>query len=155
VNPGPDRNAQIGDRLTHCLGASNRSGGTVERSEKPVAGRLDLTASKPIQLEPCPLVVLQKQLAPGGIAKPPELRGRVHNVGEEHGREHAVAVCRRAEDAGACELDCLVRLVPDDRGIVTRRNVVDVVDSEFAHVARVGLHTQATPEDDALVVDLA
>ena len=75
VNPGPDRNAQIGDRLTHCLGASNRSGGTVEGSEKAIAGRLDLAPSKPVQLEPCPLVVLQEQLTPRGIAKPPEMRG--------------------------------------------------------------------------------
>ena len=40
VNPGPDRNAQIGDRLTHGLGASNRSGGMRrvifdERSRRP------------------------------------------------------------------------------------------------------------------------
>jgi len=140
MNPSSNRDAESGDRSANRPRASNRTGGTVEHRKESIACRLYLAPSKTVQLQPHLMVMLQEQLAPGRIAKPPEMRGRVHDIGAQHRGEHAISVGRRREDPGARELDRLERLIPDYRGIVTGRNVIDVVHSDFAHLAGVGFH---------------
>jgi hypothetical protein len=75
VNPRPNRDTQPRDRGTDRTRASDRTGGTVEDGKEAIASRLNLAPSKPVQLHTHLMVVLEEQLAPGGIAKPPQMRG--------------------------------------------------------------------------------
>jgi hypothetical protein len=70
-------------------------------------------------------------------------------------RTDAIAVGRHGENPGRGDLYRLKSRVADDRRIVTRRNIVNVVDSEFAHFASVRLDAEATLENNTQVMDLA
>ena len=75
VNPGANRDAEVGDRGTNLPGASNCSGGTIEHGEKSIPGSLNLAPSKAVEGEPNLTIMLKEQLSPGGIAEPLEMRG--------------------------------------------------------------------------------
>ena len=69
--------------------------------------------------------------------------------------EHAISFCRHREDPRAGELDRLERLVADHPRIVTGRNVIDVVDADFARFARIAFHMEPPAEHNPLMMDLA
>ena len=81
MNPGPNRDTKMGDRSTNRPRASNRARRTVEHRQESVASRLNLAPSKTVKLLPHLAVMLEQQLAPRGIAQPPEMRGRIHDIG--------------------------------------------------------------------------
>ena len=99
--------------------------------------------------------MLEQQLAPGRIAEALEVRGRIHDIGEEQRGERAISVGRSGVEAGAGELECLERFVSDNPGVMTGREVVHVVNSNLQHVARVGFDMELPAEDNALMVDFA
>ena len=155
VNPGANRDTEIIDRGGNRPGASNRACWPVEDGKKSIAGSMNLASAKLIELEPHLAVMRQQQLAPGGIPEPLKLRSRVHDIGEEHGGEHAIPISRRGKDPRASELDCLERFAPDNPGIVTGRNVIDIVDHQVGRLTRIALHMELSPKDDTLMMDLA
>ena len=87
-----DRAEGFVDRL--C--ASDRAGGTVEGREEPVTRRLDLSSFEPVERSTDELVVLGEELSPSGVPDLGRAVGRADDVGEEHGREHAVMSRSRA-----------------------------------------------------------
>src|SRR6202035_2548642 len=117
VNPRANRDTEPRDRSSDRPRASDRSRGAVEHCEESIAGGLYLAPSKAVQLEPHLMVMLQQQLAPGRVAKPPQMRGRVHDIGAQYRGEHAIAVGWRRINPGTRELDRLERLVSRDRCI--------------------------------------
>ena len=72
------------------LGAADRSGRPVERGKEPVAGRLHLDATEPSELRAHALVVRSQELLPSRVPEFGCLLGRIHDVGEQNRREHAV-----------------------------------------------------------------
>ena len=60
--------------------------------EEPVAGGVDLAAAKTVQLVADHGVVPVEQHAPLPVAQLHGAVGRTDDVGEQHGREHAVGV---------------------------------------------------------------
>jgi hypothetical protein len=86
--------------------------------------------------------MLQEQLAPSLIAKPLEMRGRVYDIGAQHRGEYAISMRWCRIKPRAREFDCLERLVAGHGRVMTRRNVIDIVDAELAHLASVTLHPQ-------------
>ena len=95
------------------------------------------------------MIVIQEEFAPRGIAKPVEMRGRIDDIGDEDGGEHAIPIGWRRIDPRTGELDGLVSLVTDNPGIVTGGNVIDIIHAEFAHFAGFRFHAQRTFEHDA------
>jgi hypothetical protein len=70
-------------------------------------------------------------------------------------REYAIAVGRHGINPRRGKLYRLEGLVTGHRRVVTRWNIVNVIDFELAHFAGLGLNAKATLEDDTLVMDLA
>lgn len=155
VNSSADGDAEVADRRTDCLRASNRPGGSVEEGQEAVAGSVDLASAKPVELATRPLVVLGEQFAPGGIAQPTEMRSRVNYIGAKYSGEDPITVGRHRENLGGGELDCFERFVADNGRIVPRWNIVNVVDSEVEYFAGVSLDAQAALENYTQVMDLA
>src|SRR5262249_33632457 len=50
VNPGPNCDAESGDRLPNRPGAADRASGTVEHDQESIAGRLNLAPAKAVEL---------------------------------------------------------------------------------------------------------
>jgi hypothetical protein len=155
VNPSAHHKPESGDRLPNRAGAANRARGAVEYCQKSIASGLNLAPAKAVELAARLLVVLEEQFAPGGVAQAPQMRGRVHNIGAEQRGQHAIPVGGRSKKSRTRELDRLEGFVADCQGIVTRENVIDVVDPDFVYLARVRLDAKSSPEDHALVMDLA
>ena len=61
-----------------------------ELGRKPVAGCVHLAASKPSELRPDDGIVRIKQRTPVTVADLRRPTRRVHNVGEQHRREHPI-----------------------------------------------------------------
>src|SRR6266511_5883107 len=87
---GSDLHAQGLHGLQDLLGAADASGGSVERGEEPIAGRVDLAATVSREQAPHERVVSFNGLGPRAVAELRRRLGRARDVGEEHGREHAV-----------------------------------------------------------------
>ena len=96
VEPGPDRDVEVGDRPDHRAGAAHGAGGAVEQGEEPVAGRAHLAAAEAVELRPDPAVVLEERAAARrGRRAGSSGRGGVDDVGEEDRREHGLVVLVR------------------------------------------------------------
>jgi len=155
VNPGANRKPESGDRLPNCAGAANGAGGTVEHGKKSIPSRLNLSPSKAVELTARLLVVLEEQFAPGGVPQASQMHGRVHDIRAEQRGKHPIPIGGRSKKARTRELDRLEGFVADYQSIVTGENVIHVVDPDFVYLARVGLDAKSSPEDHALVMDLA
>ena len=83
VEPHPEVKTQWHHRLVDRLGAADRSCRTVERQEKPVAGRLDRGPLEPSNLLPHDTVVRIEKHAPAVVAHRRCKLGRSHDVGEQ------------------------------------------------------------------------
>jgi hypothetical protein len=93
MEPGADVEPELLDRLADATRAPDRAGGPVEAREEAVARRVELAASVARQLAADQAVVRRQELSPAAVA---ELCGpgrRAHDVGEEHGGEHALGRC--------------------------------------------------------------
>ena len=98
----------------HCLadrlGALHGAGGTVEGGQEAVAGSRDLRAAVTGEHRPHRLVVPLEQLGPAAVAELAGLVRRADDVGEEHGRKHAVELAS----------SCLHRLHEGDHHVGVR-----------------------------------
>ena len=102
-------------------------------------------------------VVGRQHVAPCGVPDPFQRRRRIHDVGEENGREDALArpFRRDAERPGTRPLQGHPRVVTHDPRVVTRWDLVDRVRQDVELVPVVG-HDMHHPGDRvAEVVELA
>src|SRR5881392_3213510 len=72
----------------------DRARRTVERREEPVTGGVDFVPAKSLQLAPDDGMVALEEVSPRAVAERPRAVRRADDVGEHHGREHAVGVDR-------------------------------------------------------------
>jgi hypothetical protein len=93
--------------------------------EKPVADRADLDAAMPLQHRPDRDIVVREQVAPGAVAHTSDQLRGPDDVHEQDRREVAIKdlLYRRAEVAPPDRVDRRPRLVADDPGVVTRRDL--------------------------------
>ena len=94
MEPGADVELERPHGIDDRLSAADRSGGTIEGGEEPVAGCIDLLAVEAAELTADGGMVLLQQVAPAPIADLCRSLGGADEVGEEHRREHAVRAGR-------------------------------------------------------------
>ena len=87
VDAGPDLDPEVPDAGSDGLGAMDGTGGSIERREEAVAGRIDLRAREPLKLASDDLVMGRDEVAPGGIADLGGPCGGTDDIGEQDGRE--------------------------------------------------------------------
>ena len=104
MEPDPHVDPELANRVPDRLGATNRTRGAVERGEEPVAGSVDLPASKPVELMSNRCMVAFHHVTPGSVPERGSLLCRADDVGEHHRSEHAIGL-RRFSDAGEELLD--------------------------------------------------
>lgn len=95
----------------------------VEGGEEAVAGPLHLAAAVEAELAADDRVMALEQLAPVAIAELRGAGGRADDVGERHGREHAVVLARRPGPG-----EELLDLVDDRVGVAEHRQVVGALE---------------------------
>ena len=157
VDTDSDRESELLRRAGHRGRAPHGPRRPIEDRKEAVAGRLDLPPAIRVQVVTDAGVVESQQLLPGPIADLFERRGRVDDVGEEHGREDPLARIVRpdADDVGARPLDRQPGLLSHDPGIVARRDLVDGVGRDVECLAVVHAHVQDAGHGMAEMVDLA
>ena len=104
VQPGPDLQPERAQRIPNRRRAADRPGRTVERRQEPVARGVDLVSAEPRELLTHDPVVVSQQRSPTLVAELGGQLRRTDDVGEQHGRQHAVGV-RLARLAGEKRLD--------------------------------------------------
>ena len=126
---------------TALVGPSNTA-----RNPSPVV--VDLAPSIRVQGIAETSVVSVQQIAPGGVTDSLQSRGRVDDVGEEHGRERPLArsIGRDPDDPRARPLDRDPGLVADHPCVVAGRYLVDGVRRDVDRIAVVGLDPQTAPK---------
>src|SRR5215207_4735916 len=77
-------------RFSDRVGTTDRSGRTIERRDKAVAGRVDLPAAEAPQLLAYLSVVIIEAGPPSVIAQRRSLFCRTDDVGKQHGGEEAI-----------------------------------------------------------------
>ena len=82
--------ADSSEALVDRFGASDGASGSVEGREESVTRRLHLSSFEPVERPTDELVMLGEELAPSGVSDLGRAVGRADDIGEEHGREHAV-----------------------------------------------------------------
>ena len=92
VEPGAQAETERGDTLACRDGAADCTRRPVERREVAVARDVDLTTPMPARLAPEHREDLRDEIGPCAISATCELLGRADDVGEEHGREHAIGL---------------------------------------------------------------
>ena len=98
VHAGPDRRRRS-PRASSPIAWAQRiaRAGPVEGREEPVAGRVDLAAAEAGELAPDDLRRADRAGPATGVSPSSAARGgRADDVGEQHGREHAVRIRRGA-----------------------------------------------------------
>jgi hypothetical protein len=90
VNARTDVEAEPAYRVDDGRRTSHRSGRPIERREEPVARGLDLTSAPAVELASDGLVVAIDEPLPCTVTDLDGACGRSGDVGEQHGREHAV-----------------------------------------------------------------
>ena len=95
VQPGADVKAEPTGLIDDFGGAAHAAGRPVERREKAVADRLDLGPAPPHERRAHHRVVLAEELPPRPVPEARGVLGRADDVGEHHGREHAVDLLGR------------------------------------------------------------
>jgi hypothetical protein len=117
---------------------------------------VDLYAAKPVQLDPYSLAVSSQQLFPGRISQPNGHFGGVDDVGDEQGRNEALARFGWLRPAvHAAVLDCHKRLLADHPRVVPRRDLERLAGAENPSRASIGFDLYLAFEDNALVMVLA
>ena len=92
MDAGPDLDSQLADAVADREGATHGARGTVERREESVTRGVDLHTAVTRELGTHDAVVSLDEPPPGRVAQLRRLRGPVHDVGEEDGREEAIGV---------------------------------------------------------------
>ena len=95
VEPRPNLDSEVADCPVDCRCAADAARRPVEGCEEPVAGRIELMSTMACQLRSHERVMRFEQRTPSRIAKLGEVRCRVHDVGEEDGRENAILLAGR------------------------------------------------------------
>jgi hypothetical protein len=127
----------------------------VEEGKEAVARRIDLHAAKPIQLDPHSLVVSCQQLFPGRISKPSGYFRGVDDVGDEQGRNEALArICRLGPAVHTAELDRHERFVTDHPRVVPRWYLKRLAGAQNPARAGLGFDFYFAFEHNALVMVL-
>ena len=90
MESGTNVEAELDDSLAEGTGALNCPRRPVKDSEGAIPGRLDLTASKPLQMTPGKVIVSIEHFSPLSIPKLGGSLGRTHDVGEQHRGKYPV-----------------------------------------------------------------
>jgi hypothetical protein len=125
VEPGTHAEPGGGDVLRDGARAADRPRRPVERREEAVAGGVDLAAAKACEVAAHDLVVPLEQIAPAPVAQFAGAPGRSDDVGEQHGREHAIWFLRLANTRQELA-DLLHDVVPVDPGEMCVARQLDV-----------------------------
>ena len=92
VAAGPDLDAAVVERSRDRVRAADRARRTVESREDAVARRIYEGAGEPRDFSLRELVVGTDELLPAGVAELSQFDGRIDDVGEQDGGEHAVGL---------------------------------------------------------------
>jgi hypothetical protein len=92
VQAGADLEPEQAHRLDDRAGAPHGRPGRVERREEAVAGRIHLATAEPLELRTHERVVAGQQPRPAAVSQLHGALGRADDIGEEHRREHALAI---------------------------------------------------------------
>jgi hypothetical protein len=92
---------------------------TIERNEKTVAQRLDLTTAEPSNLSPGKLIVTGQQCLPCTVTELTRALRRVDDIGKQNGCQHAI--CRNRWPRASQEL---LNLVVQTIGVADQRVVI-------------------------------
>ena len=111
VHPAAYLEPEVSNRFADRLCAPDAARGAVERGEEPVAGRVDLGPAEPAEERSNGAVMTFDEIAPAAVAELRGLRRRPDDVGEHHGREHAVEVGLLVADLRHEPLDLVEQLV--------------------------------------------
>jgi hypothetical protein len=99
VDAGSDLQAERPDRLLDRLRAADRSRRAIEGGQHAITGRLDLSATVPVQLTSNDSVVTVQKLRPMLVSQARSDLGGANDVGEQHSRQHPAGF-RRREPSG-------------------------------------------------------
>jgi hypothetical protein len=125
VQAAPDLEPERVHRVPDGTGTANGAGRSVERCEEAIAGGLNLAAAVLLQDLADLAMERPKQFAPRTVAKLRHALGRAHNVGEQHGGEHAL---------------WFVRVKP------AGKELLDLIEDRFAAVDPIGVVDTTGPE---------
>ena len=92
VQPGPDVELERAGGVDRGERAADRTRGTVERGEHPVAGRADRATAVDRDLVVHEAIVVLDQVVPATVPKPRGVLGRADDVREHDRRQHSVGV---------------------------------------------------------------
>jgi hypothetical protein len=84
MQAGPHRDAQLGDCRDDPISGANRLGRLTKRSEEPISGGVDLSATEPAEFSANRSVVGRNELPPGAVPKAGGPVGRPHDVREQN-----------------------------------------------------------------------
>src|SRR4029077_5010733 len=90
MQPGSNAHPYRSQLVPNINGATDGSCRSVERGEHTVAGGLDLATAVSVQMPSDDPEVLSQQFVPPHVAQLGGQPGRVDDVGEQHGSQHAV-----------------------------------------------------------------
>ena len=158
VQAGSHVDADRAEELVDRLGASDRAGGTVEGCEESVTRRLHLSSFEPVERSTDELVVLGEELSPSGVSDLSRAVGQADDVGEEHGREHAIVSRSRAGSRDEV-LDLAqegVLVARPQQAAAARQLDVRCAGDPFGQVASVrGLDPRIRPSDEGVRTRMA
>src|SRR3954471_5053369 len=97
VQPGTDLESQGTDTVADRDRATDRARRAIEGREESVAGRVDLPAAMALELTSDKTAIRVQQVAPPSVTDLGGLTRRLHDVAEEHRREHAVGLGMRPD----------------------------------------------------------
>jgi len=86
VQSGSDLEPEAAHGVHDCPAGADRPRRPVERRQESVAGSVDLSPAKPLEVATDELMMVLEQVAPTTIAELASSLRRPDNVGEQHGR---------------------------------------------------------------------
>src|SRR6185369_384701 len=92
VQTGADLEPEAADRTSDCTCTADRARGSVERRQQAVADELDLAPAESLEMPAYHVVMLIEQLVPAPVAERDGTPGRIDDVGEQDGGEHAIGI---------------------------------------------------------------
>ena len=156
MNPNADLDTETTHPVTHRRSGPQCAGRASEHREKAISGCVHFSSAKPFELRADDAVVICKQLLPGRVPEPAGSSGGIHDVGHEESGNDAFVPARHADRSHIAEdVQDDDRVIPDDPGIVSGRDVEDIAWPELGHLAVVHLYLEATGQQDLEMVDLA
>src|SRR4029079_18648760 len=120
MNRRPNLEAEVDERVDHLQRGDDRTGSSVEDREEAITGGVHLDAAMAFENLSHPPVVPLEELVTGRITDPGRQLGGRSDIGEEHGREDALADRLLAPPAPAAPDDRHRRLLPEHPLIVAR-----------------------------------